>query len=230
MTPGTAAIVAAASSDGGPDRSDTLGEPMRSAYVHTATLQLGAGTDPAAVGAVTVELCGHWDHEGDCRRPHNNEISVVGIDALCRTVRRAVLGGERGAPTNRQPLRTSVDWSVQASGPPPLEPGGRAHQEACLQPAGGFGAWRRGYSEHVESTSERTELSFERDVKPLFRERDRGAMLSVAKFDLWNRDDVAEHADAILGRLEDGSMPCDESWPKDRIAVVRKWVDAGMPA
>jgi hypothetical protein len=82
----------------------------------------------------------------------------------------------------------------------------------------------------VESTSERTEPSFERDVKPLFRERDRGAMLSVAKFDLWNRDDVAEHVDAILGRLEDGSMPCDESWPKDRIAVVRNWVDAGMPA
>jgi hypothetical protein len=82
----------------------------------------------------------------------------------------------------------------------------------------------------MESTSEHTELSFERDVKPLFRERDRGSMVSVAKFDLWSRDDVAEHADAILGRLEDGSMPCDQSWPADQVALFRRWVDAGKPA
>ena len=51
------------------------------------------------------------------------------------------------------------------------------------------------------------ELSFEQDVKPLFRERDRSAMLNVAKFDLWKREDVAEHSDAILGTLEAGSCP-----------------------
>jgi hypothetical protein len=26
-------------------------------------------------GAVTVALCGHWDHEGPCRWPHHNESS-----------------------------------------------------------------------------------------------------------------------------------------------------------
>jgi hypothetical protein len=97
---------------------------MRSAYVHTATLQLGAGTDPAAVGAaVTVELCGHWDHEGDCRWPHNNEISVVGTDALFRTV--FVAPSSEASEVHERidnALRTSVDWSVQASGPRPLEP------------------------------------------------------------------------------------------------------------
>ena len=71
--------------------------------------------------------------------------------------------------------------------------------------------------------------SFEQDVKPLFRERDRGTMLSVAEFDLWKREDVAEHSQAILGRLEDGSMPCDRPWPDDQVAVFRRWVDAGMP-
>jgi hypothetical protein len=81
----------------------------------------------------------------------------------------------------------------------------------------------------VESTRDRDELSFERDVRPLFRERDRGTMLQVADFDLWKRDDVANNAQAILGRLEDGSMPCDQAWPDERVALFRRWVDAGMP-
>ena len=70
--------------------------------------------------------------------------------------------------------------------------------------------------------------SFESDVKPLFRERDRGSMLSVAQFDLWSRDDVAEHSQEILQRLEDGSMPCDEAWPEEQVAIFRQWVGAGM--
>jgi hypothetical protein len=43
-------------------------------------------------------------------------------------------------------------------------------------------------------------VSFERDVKPLFRERDRGAMEWA--FDLWSYDDVSANADAILGQVE----------------------------
>jgi len=72
-------------------------------------------------------------------------------------------------------------------------------------------------------------LSFESDVRPLFRERDRGAMLSVAGFDLWKRDDVAEHSEGILARLEDGSMPCDQAWPPDHVDLFRRWVGHGMP-
>ena len=45
------------------------------AYVHQADVMLAEGTDPAALGAmVTVALCGHWEHEGPCRWPHNNQI------------------------------------------------------------------------------------------------------------------------------------------------------------
>jgi hypothetical protein len=72
-------------------------------------------------------------------------------------------------------------------------------------------------------------LSFENDVRPLFRERDRGTMLSVAGFDLWKRDDVAENSEGILARLEDGSMPCDQSWPADQVDLFRRWVEGGMP-
>jgi hypothetical protein len=73
-------------------------------------------------------------------------------------------------------------------------------------------------------------LSFESDIRPLFRERDRASMLDVASFDLWAREDVVEHSQAILERLENGSMPCDQAWPDDQVAIFRKWVDDGMSA
>ena len=82
----------------------------------------------------------------------------------------------------------------------------------------------------MESSGEGNAPSFENDVRPLFRERDRGTMLGISKFDLWARDDVAEHSQAILERLENGSMPCDRAWPEERVALFRRWVDAGMPA
>ena len=79
------------------------------------------------------------------------------------------------------------------------------------------------------NTGAETKLSFEQDVKPLFRERDRESMLSVAKFDLWEHGDVAQRSSAILKRLEDGSMPCDQPWPKDGVEVFRRWIDDGKP-
>jgi Ferritin-like len=70
-------------------------------------------------------------------------------------------------------------------------------------------------------------MHFEGDVKPLFRERDRDSMRFA--FDLWSLDDVSTNADAILDRLEAGTMPCDGAWPADRVAVFRRWIDAGKP-
>ena len=71
-------------------------------------------------------------------------------------------------------------------------------------------------------------MHFDDDIKPLFREGDRSAMRFA--FDLWSYDDVSSHADAILVRLESGTMPCDGAWPAERVDVFRRWVDAGMPA
>ena len=47
-------------------------------------------------------------------------------------------------------------------------------------------------------------------------------------FDLRTYDDVRENADEIHERLADGTMPCDEEWPADRVALFRAWIDAGM--
>ncbi len=45
--------------------------------------------------------------------------------------------------------------------------------------------------------------------------------------DLWSYDDVKGEADAILERIEDQSMPCDEPWDADRARLLRDWVEEG---
>ncbi len=70
--------------------------------------------------------------------------------------------------------------------------------------------------------------SFARDIQPLFREDDRESMEFA--FDLWNYQDVRAHAEDILERLTEGTMPCDGEWPEEQIAQFRRWVEAGMPA
>ena len=76
-------------------------------------------------------------------------------------------------------------------------------------------------------TTDAEPLSFETTVKPLFRESDRASMEFA--FDLWSNEDVSENADAILDRLEDGTMPCDEPWPAAQIEVFRRWIESGKP-
>ena len=70
--------------------------------------------------------------------------------------------------------------------------------------------------------------SFERDIRPLFREMDRERM--VWAFDLWDVASVRSYAPQILERLEDGDMPCDAAWSRDQIETFRSWMQQGMPA
>ena len=69
-------------------------------------------------------------------------------------------------------------------------------------------------------------VSFETDVRPLFRETDRQRMEFA--FDLWSYEDVKENAEAILERLQDGDMPCDGAWDQTQIDLFRRWSEGGM--
>lgn len=71
-------------------------------------------------------------------------------------------------------------------------------------------------------------VTFTADIKPLFRERDRAAMMRA--FDLWSYDDVRDNADAISTRLRAGTMPCDGPWPAERVALFDRWMAGGTPA
>jgi hypothetical protein len=69
--------------------------------------------------------------------------------------------------------------------------------------------------------------TFETDIKPLFREGDREAML--AAFDLWSFDDVKLNADKIVAAVRAGSMPCDMQWPDEQVDLLQRWIDGGAP-
>ena len=80
----------------------------------------------------------------------------------------------------------------------------------------------------MTSAGDGPQPAFERDIKPLFRTKDRESMLSA--FDLFDYDDVAENADAIVGSLRSGQMPCDGPWPESQVDTLQRWIDAGKPA
>jgi hypothetical protein len=70
--------------------------------------------------------------------------------------------------------------------------------------------------------------SFASDIRPLFRDSDIEEMQFA--FDLSQYEDVTANADGIYDRLAEGSMPCDDAWPEDHIALFRQWMEEGYPA
>jgi hypothetical protein len=68
--------------------------------------------------------------------------------------------------------------------------------------------------------------SFAKDIKPLFREKDRTSM--HGRFDLWSFQDVRDNAPSILEVLRSGTMPCDGQWSPDHIDLFSRWIAGGM--
>jgi hypothetical protein len=78
-------------------------------------------------------------------------------------------------------------------------------------------------TEHQDESAQ--PLSFERDIRPLFRDKDRTSMLRA--FDLWSFADVVAHQDAILNAVRAGKMPCDGAWPAPEVATLASWIAGG---
>jgi hypothetical protein len=70
-------------------------------------------------------------------------------------------------------------------------------------------------------------LSFATNIRPLFRDADVDAMQALG-LDLSSYDEVKARASEIYDRLEDGSMPCDDAWPAEVLALFRRWINEGM--
>jgi hypothetical protein len=102
---------------------------MRQAFAHTALLALD-GDEHAPGAAVTVELCGHWEHEPPCRVPHRTDVTEerdgLGVRVLFAcppdeepatraAVERALAGGALPvpAPAGTPPTR----WQLLRSAP-----------------------------------------------------------------------------------------------------------------
>src|SRR5258707_8217188 len=74
-------------------------------------------------------------------------------------------------------------------------------------------------------------LSYHKDIKPLFRQKDQEDMLSYGGFDLWKYEDVRDRAQDILDRLigQIGDvMPCDGRWPEEQIKLFEQWIKDNM--
>jgi hypothetical protein len=106
---------------------------MREPFVHEARLAMAADADEGAPGAaVTVALCGHWEHQGPCRWPHLTMVTeLAGSTMTVRTVFasdpaerghvrdqivRALHTGRLGTP------HASATWSVELHAPGDVTP------------------------------------------------------------------------------------------------------------
>jgi len=100
-----------------------MAEP-RIAFVYEADLQLEPGTDPAAVGAaVTTALCGHWEHDGPCRWPHNNATEPSDDGASFRTLFVAPATEENAVRQKiEHSLRAGHRWTVLGTRARPVAP------------------------------------------------------------------------------------------------------------
>ena len=96
----------------------------RGPFVHEVELVLDESVDSAEPGAaVTVALCGHWEHEGPCRWPHNNQLDTSGAPARFRTVFAADAADEAEVRSRIDEALAGDDrWSVRSSGKRPLAP------------------------------------------------------------------------------------------------------------
>jgi hypothetical protein len=72
--------------------------------------------------------------------------------------------------------------------------------------------------------------SFAYHIAMLFTDDQRRCMSPY--LDLGSYDEVKANADAVFARLEDQSMPADDSgpWPDEWIALFRRWIAEGCPA
>ncbi len=71
-------------------------------------------------------------------------------------------------------------------------------------------------------------LGFATDIRPLFRDSPDVDSMQGYGLDLSSYEDVKAKAAEIYARLEDGSMPCDEPWPAERLALFKQWIDEGL--
>jgi hypothetical protein len=57
------------------------------AYAHEAVVKFASEADERAPGAaITVALCGHWEHDGPCRWPHHTAVAQTPKGSIVRTV------------------------------------------------------------------------------------------------------------------------------------------------
>ena len=91
------------------------------------------GADVRAIGgAVTVALCGHWEHEPPCPlAPHHTGTRVSGDEVSVRVLFAAEPGDE--AEVRRRIDTALTEWEVRGSRPGTLRPEEAEHAERLVR-------------------------------------------------------------------------------------------------
>jgi hypothetical protein len=72
-------------------------------------------------------------------------------------------------------------------------------------------------------------VSFAAEIRPLFRDTPDIDTMQGYGLDLSSYEEVKARASEIYACLPNGSMPCDEQWPTRRLALLKQWIEEGMP-
>ena len=78
-------------------------------------------------------------------------------------------------------------------------------------------------------------VSFEKDIKPMFRDSDRACMINIpmpdgVTLDLHDRASVQHHAMLILLEVTVGKMPMGgPEWNRQQIKTFALWIDENYP-
>jgi hypothetical protein len=114
---------------------------MREAFAHDAVLTMQDGADVGAPGAaITVALCGHWEHEPPCPlAPHHTAAERVGDELRLRTLFaveparegevRALIRGALAGGTVRDGDGRDWRWSLCSDGPGAVRPDEADHAQ-----------------------------------------------------------------------------------------------------
>jgi hypothetical protein len=114
---------------------------VRQAFAHEALLSMPPGADVAAAGAaVTVALCGHWEHQPPCPlAPHHTVAEWVGDEVRVRTLFavepelesdvRARIDGALAGGRLVGPDGAVTTWRLERSGGADLVPAESSHAE-----------------------------------------------------------------------------------------------------
>jgi CDGSH-type Zn-finger protein/truncated hemoglobin YjbI len=154
------------------------------------------------------------------------------VQLLCRSADDAGLPND---PEFRAAFVSYVEWgsriavenSQPGAHPPQHMPVPRWWWVCNATPGSRMSALAQPEPEVVSLPGPEEPVGFVEHIQKLFRPMDRQSMTFA--FDLWSYDDVSTHADAILDRLQKGSMPCDGAWPGEKVEVFRRWVSSGKP-
>ncbi len=80
----------------------------------------------------------------------------------------------------------------------------------------------------IDSPLSESILSYQTDIRPLFRDFDLETLKRFDRIDLNSLDSVRAHIETLRERLQAGKLPYDACWSSKQIALFRRWINQGM--